>query len=68
MISRPLTEDSSILNTGCFAGVSLGFRFSMDVGFRSLAAAREMAALLCRRYTSVTLVQIGEHFALQHPR
>ncbi len=40
----------------------------MDVGFRSLAAAREMAALLCRRYTSVTLVQIGEHFALQHPR
>jgi chromosomal replication initiation ATPase DnaA len=40
----------------------------MDVGFRSLAAGQEMAALLCRRYMSMTLVQISERFGLQHPR
>ncbi len=37
------------------------------VGFRSLAAGREMAALLCRRYTSATLAQLSERFGLGHP-
>jgi len=36
-------------------------------GFRSLAAGREMAALLCRRYTSATLAQLSERFGLRHP-
>lgn len=30
-------------------------------GFRSTAAGREMAALLCRRYTNATLAQLSEH-------
>ena len=37
------------------------------VGFRSLAAGREMAALLCRRYTSATLAELSERFGLGHP-
>ena len=37
------------------------------VGFRALAAGREMAALLCRRYTSATLAQLSERFGLGHP-
>ena len=35
-------------------------------GFRSLAAGREMAASLCRRYTSTTLAQLSERFGLRH--
>ena len=37
------------------------------VGFRSMASGREMAALLCRRYTSVTLAQLSDCFGLRHP-
>jgi hypothetical protein len=37
------------------------------VGFRSLAAGREMAALVCRRYTSATLAELSERFGLRHP-
>jgi len=37
------------------------------VGFRSLAAGREIAALLCRRYTNVTLAQLSDRFGLRHP-
>jgi REP element-mobilizing transposase RayT len=37
------------------------------VGFRSPAAGREMAALLCRRYTNATLAQLSDHFGLGHP-
>ena len=37
------------------------------VGFRSLAAGREMAALLCRRYTSATLAELSKRFGLRHP-
>ena len=37
------------------------------VGFRALARGREMAALLCRRYTSVTLAQLSDRFGLRHP-
>lgn len=37
------------------------------VGFRSTAAGREMAALLCRRLTSATLAQLSDRFGLGHP-
>ncbi len=37
------------------------------VGFRSSAPGREMAALMCRRYTSATLAELSERFGLRHP-
>ena len=37
------------------------------VGFRSAAAGREMAALLCRRLTNATLAELSERFGLRHP-
>jgi putative transposase len=36
-------------------------------GFRSLAVGRDMAALLCRRYTGVPLRSLSELFGLGHP-
>jgi hypothetical protein len=36
-------------------------------GFRSQAAGREIAALLCKRYTGSTLAQLSEAFGLGHP-
>jgi hypothetical protein len=44
-----------------------GIDASQFVGFRSLAAGREMAALLCRRYTGSTLAELSEAFGLRHP-
>ena len=37
------------------------------VGFRSQAAGREMAALLCRRWTGETIASLSERFGLKHP-
>ena len=37
------------------------------VGFRSGAAGRDVAAYLCRRYTSATLRELSERFGLSHP-
>ena len=37
------------------------------VGFRSLAAGRETAALLCRRYTGTTLAKLSQASGLRHP-
>ena len=37
------------------------------VGFRSSAPGREMAALICRRFTSSTLAQLSVAFGLRHP-
>jgi hypothetical protein len=37
------------------------------VGFRSPAAGREIAALLCRRYTGVSLATLSATFGLRHP-
>ena len=37
------------------------------MGFRSGAAGRDMAAYLCRRYTSATLRELSERFGLSHP-
>jgi putative transposase len=37
------------------------------VGFRVVARGREIAALLCRRYTRVTLAQLSDRFGLRHP-
>ena len=37
------------------------------VGFRSLAAGREIAALLCRRWTGETIASLSQTFGLAHP-
>ena len=37
------------------------------MGFRSQAAGREMAALLCRRWTGETIASLSERFGLKHP-
>ncbi len=37
------------------------------VGFRSSAPGREMAALICRRFTSSTLAELSTAFGLGHP-
>jgi len=37
------------------------------VGFRCMAPGREMAALLCRRYSSATLAELSAAFGLSHP-
>jgi chromosomal replication initiation ATPase DnaA len=37
------------------------------IGFRSSAAGREMAVLLCRRYTGVPLRSLSELFGLGRP-
>ena len=37
------------------------------VGFRSGAASRDLAAYLCRRYTSATLRELSDRFGLSHP-
>ncbi len=37
------------------------------VGFRNGAAGRDMAAYLCRRYTSATLRELSDRFGLNHP-
>ena len=36
------------------------------VGFRCQAPGREMAALLCRRFTSSTLAELSKAFGLRH--
>jgi REP element-mobilizing transposase RayT len=36
------------------------------VGFRSHAAGRDIAAFLCRRYTTATLAELSERFGLTH--
>jgi len=40
---------------------------SQYVGFRTQAAGREMAALLCRRWTGEPLSRLSEKFGLAHP-
>ncbi len=37
------------------------------VGFRAFAVGREIAALLCRRYTGCTLAELSAAFGLRHP-
>ncbi len=37
------------------------------VGFRSSAPGRDMAALVCRRFTSSTLAELSDAFGLGHP-
>ena len=37
------------------------------VGFPSGAAGRDMAAYLCRRYTTATLRELSDRFGLSHP-
>jgi hypothetical protein len=37
------------------------------VGFRTSAPGRDMAALVCRRFTPTTLAQLSEAFGLGHP-
>lgn len=40
---------------------------SKYVGFRSTAAGREIAALLCRRWTGEPLSKLSDRFGLSHP-
>jgi hypothetical protein len=40
---------------------------SQYVGFRSSAPGRDMAALVCRRFTSSTLAEMSAAFGLSHP-
>jgi len=40
---------------------------SQYVGFRCSAAGRDMAALVCRRFTSSTLAELSVAFGLSHP-
>ncbi len=44
-----------------------GVNVEAYVGFRSPAAGREIAALLCRRYTGVSLATLSASFGLRHP-
>ncbi|SMP74970.1 hypothetical protein SAMN06265222_11898 [Neorhodopirellula lusitana] len=37
------------------------------VGFRSLAAGREIAAMLCQRWTGKTIASLSTRFGLAHP-
>jgi REP element-mobilizing transposase RayT len=37
------------------------------IGFRRTAPGRELAALVCRRFTSTTLAQLSQAFGLGHP-
>ena len=37
------------------------------MGFRSGAAGRDMAAYLCRRYTTASLRELSDRFGLSHP-
>jgi hypothetical protein len=58
---RVVTMDQIIEATAAEHGVAS----DEYVGFRSLASGREMAALLCRRYTSETLPTLSKRFGLQ---
>ena len=37
------------------------------IGFRAMSAGREMAALLCRRWTGESLSSLSSRFGLSHP-
>ncbi len=65
MIQRPPIADiDEIMKT---VAASNGVNASQYIGFRSPAASREIAALLCRRFTSTTLAELSEAFGLRHP-
>ena len=61
--ANPVSVDS------VFEATASQYEVSADeyVGFRSGAAGRDMAAYLCRRYTSATLRELSDRFRLNHP-
>ena len=61
--SSVITVDDVIENTAKEYGVSPA-EYS---GFRSSAGGRDVAAYLCRRFTSATLAELSERFGLGHP-
>jgi len=60
----PIADIDEIMQT---VAASYGVNASQYMGFRSPAAGRETAALLCRRLTSSTLAELSEAFGLRHP-
>ena len=61
--ANPVSVDSIFGTTASQYAVSA----DENVGFRSGTAGRDMAAYLCRRYTSATLRELSERFGLSHP-
>ena len=61
--ANPVSVDS------IFEATASQYAVNVDeyVGFRSGAAGRDMAAYLCRRYTSATLRELSDRFGLNHP-
>ena len=60
---KVVTSAEILSKTAAVHGVNL----KAYVGFRSSAAGREIAALLCRRYTGVSLATLSASFGLRHP-
>ncbi len=58
-----ITVDEVLAATASEYGVSV----SDYHGFRSVAGGRDVAAYLCRRYTSATLAELSKRFGLGHP-
>ena len=61
---KAVTAEQIIEETACYHEVCS----TEYVGFRSLAAGREIAALLCRRWTGETIASLSKRFGLAHPR
>ncbi len=60
---KAVTAEQIIEETACYHEVCS----TEYVGFRSLAAGREIAALLCRRWTGETIASLSKRFGLAHP-
>lgn len=61
--SRAYSIEEIMQHVACEYGVET----SDYVGFRSVAAGREIAAYLCRQLTSSTLAELSDAFGLRHP-
>jgi putative transposase len=58
-----ITVDDVLIAVGKEYGVSP----DTFCGFRSRAGGRDVAAYLCRQYTTATLAELSERFGLSHP-
>jgi hypothetical protein len=59
----PVTVDAILEATALECGTSA----EAYCGYRSGAAGRDVAALLCRRWTTATLRELSGRFGLSHP-
>jgi len=60
---KAATAEQIIEETAFYHGVCS----SEYIGFRSVAAGREIAALLCRRWAGETIASLSKRFGLAHP-